>query len=238
MYRRLDERQILQTLRLLGQRIEERFPASGLGRVSRELENVGEKAVSNVAWLRKPLFPIRIAAAASALLMIALLVGALLAAFRTTTGIGDGMSDVVQGIEALVNDVVFAGIAIWFMFTLEGRIKRKRALAAIHELRSIAHIVDMHQLTKDPERHLSRQSDTASSPVRDMNREQLGRYLDYCSELLSVAAKLAALYVQDFADPVVLEAVSEVETLTTGLSGKIWQKITLLDPDRLPAIEA
>ena len=124
------------------------------------------------------------------------------------------------------------------MFTLEGRIKRRRALGAIHELRSIAHIVDMHQLTKDPERYLSRQPDTASSPVRDMNREQLGRYLDYCSELLSVAAKLAALYVQDFADPVVLEAVSEVETLTTGLSGKIWQKITLLDQERMPAIEA
>jgi hypothetical protein len=238
MYRRLDERQILQTLRLLGNRIEERFPGSGLGRVSRELESVGEKAAGNVAWLRKPLFPIRLAAAAATVLLIVLLAGALIAAFRTTNGIGDGMSDVVQGIEALVNDVVFAGVAVWFMFTLESRIKRKRALAAIHELRSIAHIVDMHQLTKDPERHLSREPDTASSPIRDMNREQLGRYLDYCSELLSVTAKVSALYVQDFADPVVLEAVSEVETLTTGLSGKIWQKITLLDPVRLPVIEA
>jgi len=237
MYRRLDERQIQQTLRLLGQRIEERFPGAGLGRVSRELESIGEKAAVNVAWLRKPLLPVRIAAAASAVLLIALLAGGLVAAFRTTSGIGDGMSDVVQGIEALVNDIVFAGVAIWFMFTLESRIKRKRALAAIHELRSIAHIVDMHQLTKDPDRQMSREPDTASSPVRDMTREQLGRYLDYCSELLSVAAKLTALYVQDFADPVVLEAVSEVETLTTGLSGKIWQKITLLDPDRLPVIE-
>jgi hypothetical protein len=38
-----------------------------------------------------------------------------------------------------------------------------------------------------------------------------------------------ALHVQHFHDPVTLAAVNEIETLTTGLSAKIWQKITLLD---------
>ncbi len=38
-----------------------------------------------------------------------------------------------------------------------------------------------------------------------------------------------ALYVQDSQDPVVLDAVNDVETLTTGLSSKIWQKIMILD---------
>jgi len=38
-----------------------------------------------------------------------------------------------------------------------------------------------------------------------------------------------ALYVQDSPDPVVLDAVNDVETLTTGLSSKIWQKIMILD---------
>src|SRR5207248_2018749 len=97
------------------------------------------------------------------------------------------------------------------------------------QLRSIVHIVDMHQLTKDPERLMSPQPDTASSPPREMNAPELGRYLDYCSELLSLTSKIAALFVQDFADPVVLSTVNEIETLVTGLSGKIWQKITLLD---------
>jgi hypothetical protein len=67
-----------------------------------------------------------------------------------------------------------------------------------------------------------------------MSHEQLGRYLDYCAELLSVVSKLSALYVQDMNDPVVLEAVSEVETLSGGLSSKIWQKITLLERTRAP----
>ena len=87
----------------------------------------------------------------------------------------------------------------------------------------------MHQLMKDPERLASSQPNTASSPVRALTASQLGRYLDYCSELLSVISKIAALHVQHFNDPVTLAAVNEIEALTSGLSGKVWQKITLLD---------
>ena len=55
------------------------------------------------------------------------------------------------------------------------------------------------------------------------------RYLDFCSEMLSSISKVAALYVQDFPHPVALTAVDEVETMTTGLSRKIWQKIDILE---------
>jgi hypothetical protein len=62
-----------------------------------------------------------------------------------------------------------------------------------------------------------------------MTREQLGRYLDYCSEMLSLASKVAALFVQELNDPQVLAAVDEVSGLTNGLSQKIWQKLTILE---------
>jgi hypothetical protein len=61
-----------------------------------------------------------------------------------------------------------------------------------------------------------------------MTRFELSRYLDYCSEALSLAGKVAALYLKGFDDPVALQAVNEVEDLTTGLSRKIWQKLTIL----------
>jgi hypothetical protein len=57
---------------------------------------------------------------------------------------------------------------------------------------------------------------------------ELGRYLDYCSEMLALTAKVAALYAQTFPDPVVVEAVNDIEMLATNLSGKIWQKIAIL----------
>ena len=62
-----------------------------------------------------------------------------------------------------------------------------------------------------------------------MTAPELGRYLDYCSEMLSLTSKVAASFVQSLSDPVVLSTVNEIETLATGLSGKIWQKITLLE---------
>lgn len=226
MYRRLNERLILGTLDVLVRRIEERFPDSGLSRVSRELRALCDQASSDTAWLRRPLWPVR-AVAGVFVIAVLVLIAFALTALPTFSVVG--WSDFFQGTEALVQDIVFLGIATWFMITMESRIKRRRALNAIHGLRSLAHIVDMHQLTKDPERLFADRRDTASSPARNMTREELARYLDYCSELLSVTSKLAALYVQDFNDPVVLEAVSEVETLCGGLSAKIWQKITMLD---------
>ncbi|MEE2827690.1 MAG: hypothetical protein VX498_00760, partial [Myxococcota bacterium] len=97
------------------------------------------------------------------------------------------------------------------------------------ELRSLIHVVDMHQLTKDPERANRQGPDTASSPQRLMTFFELGRYLDYCSELLSVIAKVAALYPQAFPESPILAATDQVETLATGLSRKIWQKLILLE---------
>jgi len=61
-----------------------------------------------------------------------------------------------------------------------------------------------------------------------MTRAELGRYLDYCSELLSLTSKIAALFVERFDDSVTLSAVNEIESLTSGLSRKVWQKITML----------
>ena len=55
-------------------------------------------------------------------------------------------------IESTINDLVFAGLALWFLYALPQRLERGHLLDLLHRLRSLAHIVDMHQLTKDPER--------------------------------------------------------------------------------------
>ena len=60
------------------------------------------------------------------------------------------------------------------------------------------------------------------------------RFPNYCSEMLSLTNKLAAVYAQHLPDSVVIEAVNDIETLTTNLSGKIWQKITIIDTAKTP----
>jgi hypothetical protein len=59
-------------------------------------------------------------------------------------------SGLIQTLEAVVNLLILFGGAVWFLITLEERVKRRRTLEALHQLRSLAHVIDMHQLTKDP----------------------------------------------------------------------------------------
>lgn len=44
-----------------------------------------------------------------------------------------------------------------------------------------------------------------------------------------MASKIAALYVRHFDDAESRAAAGDVETLTVGLSQKIWQKISILN---------
>ncbi|GEP39892.1 hypothetical protein NPS01_35550 [Nocardioides psychrotolerans] len=48
--------------------------------------------------------------------------------------------------------------------------------------------------------------------------------------LLSLVAKTAALCAEESRDAVVLDTVNSIEELTTGMSRKIWQKISTLPP--------
>ena len=226
-YRQLDESQIIGTLERLRDRIRERFPQSGLARVSEELLAVANDASHSVAYLRRPNWLAR-GAAGIVIFGMLLVLGILAVTVRVPTGLS-GLADVVQTLEAAIQEVIFFGIAVYFLLTIETRLKRRRALRTLHQLRSLAHVVDMHQLTKDPEQLLSAPKDTPSSPTRTMSAPDLGRYLDYCSELVSITSKVAALHVQYFDDAVVLRAVNEIEALTTGLSSKMWQKITILE---------
>ena len=233
-YRSLDAALIVGTAHTLGRRIGERFPQSGLSRVAVELAQVAEETSARITALRQPRWGIRLATGVVVLLLL-MVAGFAIVALRRPAALTD-LGAFVQLLESAINDVVFLGIAIAFLVTIEGRLRRKEALAALHELRSLVHIVDMHQLTKDPDQFLSDRAATTSSPERLLTPGQLSRYLDYCSEMLSIAGKVAALYAQQLDDPVVLAAVNELEELTTGLSSKIWQKIVILGTTARPSL--
>ena len=226
-YRQLDDAAITQTLEETAGRIRERFPDSNLRKLAEQLLLVSREAADMVRYLSRPNWPLRIGGGIAIVVLIALLL--LVAAFTVKTPGEMTLSEVLQTIEAGINDIVFFGIAVFFFTTVEARVKRRRALAMLHQLRSLAHIVDMHQLTKDPERLMA--SGPAFSPgaARPATGIDLAKYLDFCSELLSLISKIAALLVQRFDDGVVLAGVNEIEALTTGLSSKIWQKITILE---------
>jgi hypothetical protein len=180
-----------------------------------------------MAWRAKPNFWIR----ASVGLLLLLGAAGVAYALVRLSGVRVDVEalNVLSAAEALVNIVALFGASAWFLLNLEAVWRRDAVLQDLHELRSIAHVVDMHQLTKDPTTILKSYSPTASSERHGMTQAQLVRYLDYCSEMLALTGKLAALYMQKVRDPIIIQAVNEIEELTTSLSRKIWQKIMLIN---------
>lgn len=227
----LEPRFIIETAERLRKRIEERFPGSGLLKLSESVVKLAHEADERSALIARPYVPLRVAAwALGAVLATGL--GAAFLQVRVAGAIGN-IAELLQGADAAANLTLLLGAAILSVMKLEENLRRKKALALVHELKALAHVVDMHQLTKDPET-VSGATRTESSPKRTLTPFELGRYLDYSSEMLSVLGKIAAIYAQRIQDPVVLEAIDGAEDLSTGLSRKIWQKIAILS-DRAAA---
>jgi len=228
---------IIKTLKVLHARIGERFPKRGLSAVAAELVAVAERNRLSARRTTRPWIPVRIGVAAViiagissavwGLWMTHLFDGGVVATLAANGSVQPDTS-LFETTEAAVNLVLLTAAGIFFLTRTEERLKRRRILRDLHELRSLAHVVDMHQLTKDPSPILKRGDRTKSSPVREMTEFQLTRYLDYCAEMLALIGKLGALYAQNMRDPVVIQAVNEIETLTAGLAGKIWQKIMII----------
>jgi hypothetical protein len=227
-YERLDPEFVRSTTRRLHDRIVARFPDRNLGGVAAQLEPILNRVTDPEPRRRIALVRLVCRIAIAVVIVAAVLAVGL--SVRDATQVADDTPtfEWLPILESGINDVVFAGIAIWFLLTIPARLRRRRLLALLHRLRSLAHVIDMHQLTKDPERLLSSPPPTDKSATPDLDAVELGRYLDYCSELLSLVSKTAALCAEETNDAVVLDTVSEIESLTLGMSRKIWQKIALL----------
>lgn len=226
-YRSLDADEIVVRAEMLQRRIEERFPDRGLNNVCLELIVVAEEAKERADRIARPNWWLRILV----VLLLGLLVFSIVESFIFFVRIPQqllALPEYIQVFEAGASSLLFLGAAAVFLMTVERRIKQNQTLKALHELRSMAHVIDMHQMTKDPERVLNRGARTASSPLETMSSFELTRYLDYCAEMLALLGKVSAIYVQEFDDSVAVAAVNEIEDLTNGLSRKIWQKIMIL----------
>ena len=233
-YRTLDPKLIIETAEKLDLRVAERFPDAGLRKVSAELVSlsrdlaVAAKALAEpIWWLRAVVGAIFLAGAA-----MFLFVGTILPLDRFSSG--DDVLELVQGIEASLNTMILAVLGVLALVRVEDWIKRKQRV----------HAAARAALADPRHRHASAhqgsgravaefQADPAFAGAQP-NSQDLARYLDYCSEMLSITGKLAALFAQSVNDEVVINAVNDIEALGSNLSRKIWQKITLIENASAP----
>ncbi len=221
----LDTGKVVETIDTLRKRIGERFPESGLYETCAQLHELGKRTRIVVADIGTPIWPLRILSGA---LILAFAVSLCALVFRCEAGERVSLYGLIQTMEAGGNLLLLIGLGAVFVWSFEQRIRRRRALGAINTLRDVAHVIDMKQLTKDPDYVSKVVHPTAHSPKRDLDAFSLGRYLDYCTEMLSLVSKLGYLYVAEFHDGEATKAANELENLCNGLSRKIWQKIMML----------
>lgn len=218
--------EIRRTIERLHLRMKDRFPESNLANICWELYEISKETDRTVEWIATPNYLLRLGTYVLILIAVLAFVESLVQLDVSADGLN--LADLVQMIDSGLNSLVLIGAGILFLVTLENRRKRNRVIHSVNRLRCIAHIVDMHQLTKDPDSMAEYVVSTAHSPRRALSPYEMARYLDYCTEMLALVSKTGFLYVQDYHDPVATEAVNDLEDLTNGLSHKIWQKIMML----------
>jgi hypothetical protein len=223
----LEPEKIIHTIDKLEKRIADRFPNSGLRKTCNDFLWIAQKTKTNIEWINKPNIILRVF---SYLIILLGVGGIIFGVSNVDFKIEDTtIANIIALSEAVFNDIVLLGAAIFFLIGLESRLNRKKAMKMLNDLRVIAHVIDMLQLTKDPSLINLPLVSTQNSPERTLTKFELERYLDYCSELASLIAKVGALYSQSLQDESVIRSVNEIERLSTGLSRKIWQKIMIIN---------
>ena len=209
MDRKLDPKKLQDTAHQLATWISTEFKNSGLSRVAVEIEKITREAVDRAEKIRGPNYFIR---SGIALLLLVTVVSIGWGCYHAT------QKEILSWFDMSKPAAWPICLAIIFLVTLEIRWKRVKAIKAVHELRAIAHIIDMHQLGKDHEIDKFRDNPNKF-------RAKVTEYLHACTALLALVSKIGELYVENFEDTVAVDAVAQFEGVCNGLNSKIWQKI-------------
>ena len=131
---------VIRAVEQLRFRISERFPNSGLSKVCGTLLDVARVTDMRIAWIERPHWGYRFLVGIVLLVTIAALIYAV-GNVEVSAG-GFTLADFVQVCEAGLNNLVLIGAAIVFLVSIEARAKRKRVVASVNRLRSIAHLIE------------------------------------------------------------------------------------------------
>lgn len=226
-YQHLDGGAVRDSTADLHGRIQARFPGSGLSNVCASLVSLLDEIISGKGIRHKRVRAARVVSRVG-MVVVTLIFGVAVASAAASIVASPGSVkplDWLPLLETVVNDLVFAGIAFLFLRAMPQRLERARVLRVLYRLRSLAHVIDMHQITKVPERV---KRDPQQEDGLGLTPQELRQYFEYCTEMLSLVSKAAALYAENTSDGEVLDVVGGIEMLISGMSRKVWQKITIL----------
>lgn len=211
---RLDPVRIINTAEKLAINVENALPNTTLAGLAKDLAQTARETDQLVKQAARPIYTIRLLSLLAVAIGIAAplyLLGLLHVKWEFET-----VTDLFEAADAGFNLILLLAGALWFLFTLESRIKRNRVLESISELREFTHVIDITQLYYTPDIYVS---DAEDSPSRFDHT-----YLFFCTQMLGVITNLAALYTRGASSDSIWRAASEVETLANSIATKLVSK--------------
>ena len=223
---KLDPDKLCNAIQKLQRLVKKRFPKSTFYKTTMKLSEVAEKAKAvakdfggvkrAIWWTVIIIAPIALLFLMSSLLLIYLPIESK----STQTGLLDYSETIGLFVDWIILSVL-GSLAIRKKYRLN---RRKPAMQTLHQLRSIAHLIDLTQHNKN----YQTVKDKTLPLEKRMSAEDCIRYLNYSSQALSLTGKVAAIMIEDYNDSGVIAAVCELDTICNGISVKIWQKIETL----------
>ena len=147
-YRALDPGKLKGSIDKIAAQVGAAFPDSGLAGLAKDMTLVTRETIVLADEIRKPMWLVRVMA--SVLILLALVWPLILAPFLDFKETFTSLAEFLEATDAGLHMILVIGAGVIFLVSVENRIKRNRALDSLSTLRSIAHIIDMHQITKDP----------------------------------------------------------------------------------------
>jgi hypothetical protein len=223
-----DPAKLIETIeRVVGQ-IRSEFPKADLLAVGESVTELARRAETRSAAIKASSVPLRIAIV---LILAFGLAGSwfVIQKIRRFPDAGE-LFTFFQGLEAVLNVVILAGVALFSIVTVESRWQRSAVLKEINAIVSLVHVIDMHQLGKRPMLVEARSAGKDHAlPAGSYTPDEIMRYFDLCSDLMSLAAKIALIYEEVLPDSAVSDAVTDAAQLATALSNETYQKMMLMD---------
>ena len=127
-----------------------------------------------------------------------------------------------EAADAGFNLLILLAGALWFLITIENRIKRKKALEHIEELREFLHVIDVTQLYYTPVVYNANTNHDPEASRSSLNFDYT--YFLFCTQMLAVISNLAPLYTRGAAGDSILRTVSEIEVLANAITVKLLSK--------------
>ena len=226
----LELHQIVEAVELLRNRIGERFPNSGLKSHAGELVEFSQLLKKKGRKLVGVSLGVRIISWLGGIFVIVLIVIPYFFFVKNQSGI-ETLPNFLQSLEAVITVIAGTSAAFIAMISIKRSHIRKKALALLHLLREIAHVIDMLQLSKSPAAVMFPLEPTAySRPATEtFSQGEMFRYLSYCGEISALLGKLSVIISGWVPDPAVLSAADDVQNLASDLERKMLSKLLLLE---------